>query len=360
MLSVLTVAYPFAPIGNDAVGGAEQIAGMLDAAIVAAGFKSIVAACEGSSTLGELFAGCSPRVDLLGEPTSRQFRKQFQEAIDRALATRIVDVIHMHGLDFHEYSLPENIPIIVTLHLPLSWYPDKIWSRNIDQMHFCCVSNSQRKMAPQHSGPISVIPNGVTIPSLNETDFAFDPDDFAVAMGRICPEKNLHEALTAATLARTPLLLAGRVYPYPEHIDYFEGKIKPGLCLCVGPRHHFLGPLSAAGRFRLLSRAKCLLHPTLAPETSSLVAMEALAAGCPVIAYRSGALTEIVEHGITGFLVDSVEEMASAIRKVGTISRSACRNRAELCFGKGQMILSYLKLYSSAVQHAEQSHRLAL
>jgi glycosyltransferase involved in cell wall biosynthesis len=88
--------------------------------------------------------------------------------------------------------------------------------------------------------------------------------------------------------------------------------------------------------------------------------MEALAAGCPVIAYRSGALTEIVEHGITGFLVDSVEEMAAAIRKVGTISRSACRNRAELCFGKGQMILSYLKLYSSAVQHAEQSHRLAL
>ena len=360
MLTVLTVAYPIAPIRNDAVGGAEQIAGMLDAAIVAAGHKSIVVACEGSCTLGELFAGCRPRMDLLRGPISLQFRKQFQEAIDRALATCSVDVIHMHGLDFHEYSLRDNIPIIVTLHLPLSWYPDKIWIRNIEQMHYCCVSNSQHRMAPQHSGPLSVIPNGVTIPCLNESDFAFEPDDVAVAMGRICPEKNLHAALQAATLARTPLFLAGRVYPYPEHIDYFEEKIKPSLRSCVGPRHHFLGPLSAAGRFRLLSRAKCLLHPTLAPETSSLVAMEALAAGCPVIAYRSGALTEIIEHGVTGFLVDSVEEMAAAIHKIAMISRNTCRRKAQRCFGKDRMIQSYLELYNSALQHAEQNHRFAL
>lgn len=88
MLTVLTVAYPFAPVGNDAVGGAEQIASMLDAAIVAAGHKYIVAACEGSCTSGELFAGCRPKVDLLEETVARYFRKRFQEAIDRALTTR--------------------------------------------------------------------------------------------------------------------------------------------------------------------------------------------------------------------------------------------------------------------------------
>jgi len=360
MLTVLTVAYPFAPVRNDAVGGAEQIASMLDAAIVTAGHRSIVAACEGSCTLGELFAGCTLRMTLLEETASRRFRIQFQEALDRALATRKIDVIHMHGFDFHQYSLPENIPIIVTLHLPLDWYPDKIWNRNIEQIHFCCVSDSQHKMAPKHSGPITVIPNGVTIPFIDEVEFTFEPDDVAVAMGRICPEKNLHEALQAATLARTPLLLAGRVYPYPEHIDYFERKIKPGLDVCAGPRHQFLGPLSAAGRFRLLSRAKCLLNPTLAPETSSLVTMEALAAGCPVIAYRSGALTEIVEPGVTGFLVDSVDEMAAAIHNVGVISRNACRSKAVRSFGKDRMIHSYLKLYDFVVQHAQHSHTLAL
>jgi glycosyltransferase involved in cell wall biosynthesis len=360
MLTVLTVAYPFAPVRSDAVGGAEQIAGILDAGIVSAGHTSIVAACEGSCTVGELFTGCRPPMERLEETTSRRFRTKFQEAINRALATRTVDLIHMHGLDFHEYSLPEGIPIIVTLHLPLNWYPAKIWYGNRDRIHFCCVSDSQRGMAPEHAGPIKLVPNGVAIPSFNEIDFRLAPYDFVVAMGRICPEKNVHEAMQAATLARTPLLLAGRVYPYPEHIDYFERKIKPGLGLWVGPGHQLLEPLSCASRSRLLSRAKCLLHPTLAPETSSLVAMEALAAGCPVIAYRSGALTEIVEHGVTGFLVDSVDEMAAAIRDVDKISRAACRARAEQCFGKDRMIGAYLNLYESALQHTEETQKVAL
>src|SRR3954454_21412458 len=106
MLTVLTVAYPFAPVRNDTVGGAEQIASMLDTAIVTAGHKSIMAACEGSCISGELFAGCRPRPDLLEKTAAQYFRKQFQQVIDRALTTRKVDVIHMHGLDFHEYSLP--------------------------------------------------------------------------------------------------------------------------------------------------------------------------------------------------------------------------------------------------------------
>jgi glycosyltransferase involved in cell wall biosynthesis len=88
--------------------------------------------------------------------------------------------------------------------------------------------------------------------------------------------------------------------------------------------------------------------------------MEALAAGCPVIAYRSGALTEIVEPGVTGFLVDSVDEMAAAIHNVGVISRNACRSKAVRSFGKDRMIHSYLKLYDFVVQHAQHSHTLAL
>jgi glycosyltransferase involved in cell wall biosynthesis len=350
MLTVMTVAYPFASVSNDTVGGAEQIASALDAALTAAGHTSIVVACKESRTAGRLFPASIPN-DVMSESGARQCRMHFQEIINQALSTYKVDVIHMHGLDFHEYSIPETIPTIVTLHLPLSWYPDSIWSRNRGLTHFCCVSASQRKSAPKNSGPITVIPNGVDLPHVELEDLRFEPDDVAVAMGRICPEKNLHEALRAATLARTPLLLAGKVYPYFEHVDYFERQIRPLLRSSNGPAHQFLGPLSAAGRFRLLSRSKCLLHPTLAPETSSLVAMESLAAGCPVIAYRSGALTEIVEHGITGFLVNNVDEMASAICRIREISRMACRIRAEQHFGKHRMIQSYFALYRSAANH---------
>jgi glycosyltransferase involved in cell wall biosynthesis len=94
----------------------------------------------------------------------------------------------------------------------------------------------------------------------------------------------------------------------------------------------------------------CLLHPTLAPETSSLVAMEALAAGTPVIAYRSGALPEIVDDGVTGFLVNSVQEMAAAIGKVRTISDRACRRAVERRFLKERMVGQYFALYEELLR----------
>ena len=99
----------------------------------------------------------------------------------------------------------------------------------------------------------------------------------------------------------------------------------------------------------MLARAKCLLHPTLAPESSSLVAMEALAAGTPVIAYRSGALPEIVADGVTGFLVNDVDSMVEAIGKVHTISRAACHDAAKRRFSKQRMIEQYFKLYNEII-----------
>src|SRR5207249_5576489 len=129
------------------------------------------------------------------------------------------------------------------------------------------------------------------------------------ALGRICPEKGFHFALQAAKMARADLLLAGQVFPYASHVEYFESKIVPRL----DERRQFVGPVGFHRKKRLLSKAKCLLVPSTVNETSSLVAMEALAAGTPVIAFPSGALPEIVEHGRTGYLVSDVKEMAQAI-----------------------------------------------
>ncbi|HET9086794.1 MAG TPA: glycosyltransferase, partial [Acidobacteriaceae bacterium] len=182
--------------------------------------------------------------------------------------------------------------------------------------------------------------------------------DFALVLGRICPEKNAHAALEAGTIAGTRVLLAGQVFPYLEHRRYFTDKIEPLLRRSPGNvEHEFLGPLDPDRRQRLLSSAKCLLHPTLAPETSSLVAMEALAAGTPVIAYRSGALPDIVEHGVTGFLVDSVEEMADALGKVHTLSSQACRHAAEQRFSSERMVREYLQMYES-ILYEQNSGRL--
>jgi glycosyltransferase involved in cell wall biosynthesis len=96
-----------------------------------------------------------------------------------------------------------------------------------------------------------------------------------------------------------------------------------------------------------LGQAKCLLIPSLVAETSSLVAMEAMSSGTPVIAFRSGALPEVVQHGVTGFIVDSPHEMAASTEKLDAISPETCREEARTRFDASKMVRDYIKLYDS-------------
>jgi len=337
-LTVLSIAYPFAPTGPCAVGGAEQILSELDHALVSAGHISLVVACEGSQAAGTLYSAPMPR-ELLNDADRLWSRNRFQAAIDRALSSQHVDLIHMHGLNFHEYKLPSNVPVLVTLHLPIAWYLQDVWTKYGPNVQFQCVSETQRRTCPPELRNPALVTNGVA-----QSETIAKTGDFAIALGRICPEKNQHAALKAGTLANTRVLLGGSVFPYPDHEQYFREKVEP-LLGSESPGHAFLGPLLPERKQRLLAQAKCLLHPTLAPETSSLVAMEALAAGTPVIAYHSGALPEIVEDGVTGFLVDSVDEMAAAIRKAHTIDPEVCRSTARRRFSRERMVRHYFDLY---------------
>jgi glycosyltransferase involved in cell wall biosynthesis len=347
-LKVLSIAFPFAPVGLLGVGGAEQILSDLDHALVASGHTSIVIACQGSQIAGTLIP--VPLPSTLDEMGKAATRACVQDAIDSATRSEQPDLIHMHGLDFHQYSVLGDIPAVVTLHMPIPWYPATAWTRSRGPVKFVCVSDSQRRTCPAALQSAMVIENGVAIPPDLVTDHR---KHFALVLGRICPEKNAHEALQAGTRAGVPVLLAGRVFPYRDHQQYFADKIAPLLQSCTNPvRHQFLGPVSPDDRNRLLSEARCLLHPTLAPETSSLAAMEALAAGTPVIAYRSGALSDIVEHGVSGFLVGNVAEMADAIANIHIISPDSCHRAAELRFNKTRMISSYLELYEAIVRAA--------
>lgn len=161
-------------------------------------------------------------------------------------------------------------------------------------------------------------------------------------MGRICAEKGVHLAIDAAEQASVKLLIAGTVFDYPEHREYFETMIRPRL----GRNAVLIRAVGGRRKAHLLAGAKCLLIPSQARETSSLIAMESMASGTPVIAWRSGALPEIICEGSTGFIASSVEEMASAIGHVSGLSSAACRGEAERKFSSARMISSYLDLYS--------------
>jgi glycosyltransferase involved in cell wall biosynthesis len=335
-ISVLSVAYPLAPVQQGAVGGAEEILAALDRALVETGNQSIVVAQERSQTKGILFQTAIP-AGMITESTKDWVRHRHQENIDRALRSYNIDLIHLHGIDFDEYRLPAHIPTLATLHLPPSWYPQKIWSRNFSSIRLQCVSRSQLDACPVDRRRISLIENGVDI----STPVPQAKRNFAVALGRICPEKNLRAALDAGTMAGMPVLLGGQVFAYAEHLEYFWEEIRPRL----KNGHRFLGPLSRARKNRFLRAASCLLIPSLAPESSSLVAMEAMAAGTPVIAFPSGALPDIVEHGVTGFLVNNIEEMAAAMHCVSLISPEMCRQTAERRFSRQRMLDQYFSLY---------------
>jgi hypothetical protein len=335
MLTVVSVAYPFATVNADPVGGAEQVLAQIDRALVAAGARSIVIAPERSQVAGELRA--IPAVaEVIDDAERARIHDEVRARLRDSLERDRPDVIHLHGVDFAAYLPPPGPPVMATLHLPLDWYPASALAPTRPDTWLHPVSAHQARSAPPGALLQPPIDNGVEL-----TGVPARRRSFALALGRICPEKGIDDAIAAARGADVPLLIAGAVFPYREHQRYLRACVLPRL----DRARRWIGPVSGQQKKRLLAQARCVLVPSKAPETSSLVAMEAIAAGTPVIAYRSGALPEIVDDGRTGFIVDDVDAMAAAIGRVDRIDAEACRRCARDRFPLERMTRAYLERY---------------
>jgi glycosyltransferase involved in cell wall biosynthesis len=337
-LTVVSVAYPFAPVTADPAGGAEQVLAQLDRALVRAGHRSRVIAADGSRTAGALVILPGP-ADAITEAHRAVVYGRLNALLEEIVRAGAADLIHLHGLDFDRYLPPPGVPVLATLHLPIDWYAPEALRPGRPRTGLNPVSADQARRAPPDIALLPPIPNGV------DTD-AYRPgparEPYALVLGRVTPEKGFHHALRAARMAGSPLIAAGRVFPYEAHRRYFDAEIAPHL----DALRRWAGPVEGAEKRRLIAQARCVLIPSTAPETSSLVAMEALASGTPVIAFRTGALPEIVQHGTTGLIVDTVEEMAEAIRTVGAIDPAACRRAACARFSLARTTDAYLDLYA--------------
>lgn len=343
--SILFVAYPFAPVGPDAVGGAEQVLATIERAMVASGYRCRTIACVPSRVAGELIPLAMTTGPLDAE-TRRTGHERVRAAIARAVASDRPDLIHLHGVDFTHYVPSDpSLPTLVTLHLPVSHHDAAALRPPPPHVTLQPVSERQRRSFPAELRVHAAIPNGVVMP---EPAQSVGKHGYALALGRICPEKGFHLAIEACRRAGVPLVLAGRVFPYADHERYFRDAIAPML----GAGVSFAGPVAGARKRRLLAGARCLVVPSLVDETSSLVAMEALAAGTPVVARPAGALVDVVDPGVTGFLARSVDELAEAIRSASAIDPEACRRAARERFSATRMIEDYTRLYERIIASA--------
>lgn len=346
-MRVLSVGFPFAPVSADPVGGAEQVLAQLDRHLVELGHESVVIAPAGSSVRGRLVPLPAPAGEW-NEIACAHQRGHTREVIAQTMAQTQFDLVHCHGLDFAAYLPPPDVPLLVTLHLPLDWYPDEALRPARPLTFLLPVSDEQCRGAPPGVRLLPPIANGVP-----DNPFAGRgrKRGFALALGRICPEKGCHDAARAARTAGVGLRIAGALFPWPSHMRYFREELQPSL----DTERRWIGAVHGLRKQWWLARARCVLIASRARETSSLVAMEALAAGTPVIAYRSGAIPALIEHGVTGFLVDDAGGMAKAIARVDEIDPRACIRVARERCRLACMLDAYLALYARLIGYGRET-----
>jgi glycosyltransferase involved in cell wall biosynthesis len=179
-------------------------------------------------------------------------------------------------------------------------------------------------------------------------DFPFTAakDGYALFLGRVCPEKGLPTAISAARAAGIPLLIAAKCTEPPER-EYFERMVRPAL----GRGTTWLGEVGGEQKRRLLARARCLLFPIDWEEPFGMVLIEALACGTPVVAMRRGAVPEVVSHGLTGLLAERAEQLPDLLHEVGHIDPRACRAEAERRFDVARMAADYEAVYERVLDH---------
>jgi len=343
-LRILYVAYPLLPVSHESCGGAEQVLCSLERLMHRRGHATTVAAPAGSRVSGDLLVTAWPtnEPDQL-ERCEREQRAAIIEAIRRCEREgKPFDLVHDHSGAFWQFAAQFDLPVLATLHLPRDSYRDELFSGVAANLFFNCVSQPQSQQFKELPNFTGVIENGVDLGQ-------FRPhygrrSGHLLWLGRICEEKGPHIALDVAKAARVPLILAGQVYPFSYHQRYYQREIVP--CLhALGSQAKEMTTPNLSQKLELLRQARAVLIPSTVEESSSLVAMEAMACGTPVIAFRRGALAQIVHHGTTGFLVESAEEMAAAIPQIAEIDPNTCRRRAEQLHSDERMVSGYEQLY---------------
>jgi len=282
--------------------------------------------------------------ERLGEPYPEVMHAVASRRAVQKLAAEVgLDLVHENS-----FSGPLNAPVyaglglptVVTVHGPVDGDLFRYYRELGPDVSLVAISHRQRVLAAELNW-VGTVHNALRLDTWPYRD---EKEDFALFLGRFHPDKAPHLALEAAHAAGLPLVLAGKCAE-PLEKQYFEREVKPRLTAS----DQVFGVADATAKRDLLVRARCLLFPVQWEEPFGMVMIEAMACGTPVVALRCGAVPEVVQHGVTGLICDSPDELPTALAEVTRIDPAACRKHVAEEFSALEMARGYERAYWAAL-----------
>jgi glycosyltransferase involved in cell wall biosynthesis len=317
-------------------GGTERVIHWLTEELIALGHEVTLYASGDSITSAQLEAFWPRALRLDGsvkDPNALHVSmlEQVRQHADR------YDFLHFH-LDYYPFSIfsRQTVPFVTTLHGRLDLPEHQPVFTTFSTVPVISISDAQRRPVPQANW-VRTVHHGLPQDLLKPV--AARPSYLAF-LGRIAPEKGVDRAIAIARRCGMPLRIAAKVDAVDR--EYFDEKIRP---LLDGPNVAYIGEISDGEKSEFLSGAVALLTPIDWPEPFGLVMIEAMACGTPVIAFNRGSVAEVVDDGLTGFVVEDIEGAIGAIDRLPRLSREKIRQHFEHRFTARRMALDYLDAY---------------
>ena len=326
-------------------GGTERVVAYLTNALVDLGHDVTLIASGDSQTRAGLMAA-APR-SLRLDPTCRDYLAYHIRQLELvARYADCFDVIHFHT-GFLHMPLARRLatPSVTTLHGRLDLPEVQMLMESLPDIPVVSISDAQRLPLPR-AGWIGTVYHGLPQDLL---PFQAVSNEYLAFVGRISPEKRVDRAIAIARQAGIQLRIAAKVDAADR--NYFAQIIEP---LLHGPGVQYLGEIGEQEKAALLGGARALLFPIDWPEPFGMVVIEALSCGTPVIAWNHGSVSELLDDGVTGWIVDSIDAAVVAVGRTADINRAACRAAFERRFGAARMADDYLAVYSRLIQRPER------
>ena len=366
-MRIAQIAPPWIPIPPKQYGGTENVIYHLVEEQVAEGHDVTLIAPGDSKTSAKLVSFFPKSLLESGVPWTMHLKAFYhlQKAVDYIKEHRF-DIVHTHlssSSDMYLFPLTAHLgtPHVTTLHSVFPFDRDARSDRTGDAdsyymewapfLPIVAISESARQNVPHPLNFVGVVHHGLYMQDFRPVKRRIG-ENF-VWLGRFMPEKGAHLAIEAAKRAQVPLILAGVIDRHSKiSMDYFEQVIKPQI---GKDRITYIGPVNMRQKNNLFGRARGFLNPIEWEEPFGMVMIESMALGCPVISFARGAASEIITDGETGFLVNTVDEMVSAIANIDNIERGTVRKFVEENFSSQAMAKNYIKIYRNVIQMSKHN-----